>query len=124
MRRECRAIDVVSRYGGEKFALIFPDADTAGAQAICERIRAALERFEWAHLVSNLKLTISAGAASRAADLGTPQELLEDADPHLYAAKRGGRNRVVADAHAAELRGVPIHPVTSSRRCPRLRQSR
>ncbi len=96
MRQQCRAIDVISRYGGEEFALVFPDVETRAATAICERIRCQFERFDWTCIAPGLALTISAGVAGWSAGQ-TGADVLEVADRRLYVAKRGGRNRVVCE---------------------------
>jgi diguanylate cyclase (GGDEF)-like protein len=90
--------DFAARYGGEEFVVVLPHADSAGTADIAERIRAAVEDMRLPHRggVGEV-ITISAGAACRfAAKVGhSPRDLLELADTNLYAAKAGGRNRVV-----------------------------
>jgi len=96
MRRECRAIDVVSRYGGEEFALIFPNVDALAAAGICERIRNEFQHVDWSRNMPGLSLTISAGIAGWSSGM-SDRDLLRVADRRLYEAKRRGRNRIVAD---------------------------
>lgn len=93
LRRQCRAIDVISRYGGEEFLLCFPETDIEGAHDVCEKIRAAVSGHHWDSVDPGLSVTISIGLAA------TPpgyqrDSLLARADAKLYEAKRAGRNRV------------------------------
>ena len=95
----CRKTDVVARYGGEEFLLCFPDTSTSFAREICEQIRAEIEKMDWSALGSavppDFGITISFGVAA-AADDARRAGVLSVADSHLYSAKKGGRNRVVA----------------------------
>ncbi len=95
-RREARKDELVARYGGEEFAVVLADAGLEGARDGAERIRAAVanERITFAGAL--IPVTISAGAASLE-DGETGLELIARADARLYAAKRSGRNRVVAE---------------------------
>lgn len=87
-----------ARYGGEEFTLLFPGADLAQGLAVAERLRLAIEDLCIAHVDSpSGQVTISVGVASLVPGLGEKAErLLEAADAGLYAAKRRGRNAVVA----------------------------
>lgn len=92
-----RASDLLARYGGEEFILLLPQADTARAAEIAERLRAAVAGLSWA--TQNLHVTASIGLASVEAAQRTTLDdpgawLLSQADQALYAAKAGGRNRV------------------------------
>jgi diguanylate cyclase (GGDEF)-like protein len=86
-----RGLDVVSRYGGEEFAIILPETDLAGARTVAENVRKAIE--------GNGKFlqptTVSLGVASLAGEPLTAQALVERADRALYQAKCQGRNRTV-----------------------------
>ncbi|TKR34064.1 diguanylate cyclase [Luteimonas gilva] len=86
--------DLLARYGGEEFLVASPGANADLARQLGERIRAAVEDLpvEWSGHA--LKLTASVGVASRWPHEHTPNETIERADKALYAAKRGGRNRV------------------------------
>ena len=87
-----------ARYGGEEFCLLLPGGDTAHALWVGEQVRAAVEGLAIPHLTSRGKaVTISIGVATVTPGDSQPQDdLIEAADAALYAAKRGGRNAVVA----------------------------
>jgi diguanylate cyclase (GGDEF)-like protein len=86
---------LVARYGGEEFAVLLPGVDAAGA-ALAESLRTAVALTPVGTRAGAIPVTISVGLARlRPGDL-TPDALLGRADAGLYAAKQGGRNRVVA----------------------------
>lgn len=93
IRLACRASDLVGRWGGEEFALVFPNTDEAGARVVCEAVRAAIEAHPWAEMQPGLAVTASLGVAARGGVL-THERLLAQADARLYGAKHAGRNRV------------------------------
>lgn len=105
IRQHCRRIDLVSRYGGEEFALALPASSGAAAAMLCERIRAAMLAFDWRSLHPELEkgVTLSAGVSELHPGMNG-EGLLSAADDWLYAAKRGGRNRVMPE-FALEARG-------------------
>jgi diguanylate cyclase (GGDEF)-like protein len=89
-----RAGDRAYRYGGEEFALLLRDTDATGAVALAERIRATVAD---ALLPGGAEpVTASFGVASAPHDGYQGDDLLLAADAALYAAKRAGRDRVVA----------------------------
>jgi diguanylate cyclase (GGDEF)-like protein len=89
---------LVARYGGEEFALLLPGLDNARATALGEDVRGAVEELLVTHAEAPCGLvTISVGVASLVPDKKqSPAHLVEAADRALYAAKRRGRNTVVA----------------------------
>lgn len=97
LRRRTRASDFVARYGGEEFAVLLTTTDRDSARKVAEQIRAAVEATEF----PERKVTISAGVATFGGSIRDRESLLRAADEALYAAKRGGRNRVVHAADAA-----------------------
>lgn len=108
LRRFMRHDDLLMRMGGEEFCLLLPGVDAAQGMRVAERIR---EEFE-AHCtaptsVGPLRITASFGLAAYGADDDPRLEArLRQADEALYAAKRGGRNRVVRWSPAPQV-GAP-----------------
>jgi diguanylate cyclase (GGDEF)-like protein len=86
-----RGLDVVTRFGGDEFAVILPETDCEGARIVAENIHGQV-RSE-AHFLR--KLSISLGIASLHGDHLHPQELVGQADRALYQAKHQGRDRAV-----------------------------
>jgi diguanylate cyclase (GGDEF)-like protein len=93
-RVRSRASDLAARYGGEEFALILPETPRAGARAVAEKIRAAVEALR----ASEPRVTLSAGVATAPEDGSTAAELVRFADQRLYEAKAAGRNCVRPEA--------------------------
>jgi diguanylate cyclase (GGDEF)-like protein len=96
LRDVSRELDTAARYGGEELAVILPQTDAAGAALLAERMREAIEALRVPRVggKGTLGVTASFGAAAlpeNAPDRGT---LVAAADAALYAAKRGGKNRV------------------------------
>jgi len=88
-----RRTDLAARYGGEEFVLALVDTDADGAHTVAEAIRAEIEAVSMRH---GRPLTVSIGIASSPDDASARDELLDKADWAMYAAKRAGRNRVLA----------------------------
>lgn len=103
LTRECRSPDVLCRYGGEEFSLIMPNTPPSDALVVAERMRVTIEKHTWVRHPDQ-PITISIGlAGTDGATAGTTAEQwLEQADRNLYAAKRAGRNRVIASDIAAK----------------------
>lgn len=88
--------DLVARYGGEEFAIILPNTDGKGAEAVAEEIRRAIRDRRISHRGSTIDsiVTMSLGVAScvPAGELSAAH-LIKQADEALYAAKNGGEIR-------------------------------
>jgi diguanylate cyclase (GGDEF)-like protein len=97
MQRRVRKDDICSRYGGEEFAMLLPNATGDAATSMADRMRAALAetRYTGLGLGVDINITVSMGVATCPRDATTIPELIELADKALYQAKAGGRNRVV-----------------------------
>lgn len=90
--------DLAARYGGEEFVIILPGTDVAGAYEVAERILQDVDALALPHAGSQAAshVTVSIGLAARLPQPGeAPQALLDAADKAVYAAKRGGRHRIV-----------------------------
>jgi diguanylate cyclase (GGDEF)-like protein len=92
--KSCRSIDMAARFGGEELVLVLPETRLPQAEMLCERLRDAVEHYDWAQIHPELKVTISVGVVAVDAD-ATAESMLNAADQRLYAAKRAGRNRVM-----------------------------
>ena len=91
-----RGSDLCARWGGEEFALLFPDMDLAQAATVCESIRSAVSRIACGDFAEGLQLTASIGVTGRDGR-ANHEKMVSKADANLYRAKHEGRNRVVAD---------------------------
>jgi len=91
------AEDIASRYGGEEFVLILPEADLTAATECAERLRAAIQAMQIQHYGQILKgISLSAGLACFPQHGKTVDILMRAADAALYRAKENGRDRVEA----------------------------
>lgn len=99
-----RGSDLVSRLGGEEFAIILPDTDAQGVQNIAARIieKCTDEAIEHVHSRTQNYLTVSIGATVIVPKdgEGLARSMLECADRALYEAKNQGRNRMVFKHYA------------------------
>lgn len=95
-RNATRASDVVGRLGGEEFGIVLPETPHEAALTVAEKLRAGIA--ENAVDLGSVKLhaTASLGVATLTAHDKGLEDLLRYADHAMYAAKQGGRNRVVA----------------------------
>jgi diguanylate cyclase (GGDEF)-like protein len=100
-----RSSDMVARYGGEEFAVILPRASVQGAVALAERIRQLVADAQLPHLPYTPGIvTVSIGVAAIHPEATMNETILiQCADRALYAAKRGGRNRVETHENCLEI---------------------
>ncbi|MBN1765388.1 MAG: diguanylate cyclase [Sedimentisphaerales bacterium] len=91
LKSTARKTDLVCRYGGEEFCVLLPHTDIERTYEAAERFRKAIEE----QSCSNINVTVSVGASSDEQQAKSPQELIDQADKALYAAKRAGRNQVI-----------------------------
>jgi two-component system cell cycle response regulator len=92
IRRE----DLFARYGGEEFACVLPSTALAGGIVFAEHLRTIIAERPTAFDNLQIAFTISVGVTTLHRETGVhPAALIKRADDNLYAAKRGGRNRVI-----------------------------
>jgi two-component system cell cycle response regulator len=102
-----RSVDLVGRLGGEEFVVVMPETGLGGATIVADRLRQAVadEPFVLPENGEKLPITISVGLAITGQGDDTLEALLKRVDDALYAAKNGGRNRVIAAPQR------PAHPI-------------
>lgn len=93
LRAHCRLGDLAGRFGGEEFMLVFRNLEMRAATEICERVRKAVEEWDWKSIHPQLRVTLSMGLAS-SASFDNSQGLMDAADHWLYEAKHHGRNQI------------------------------
>lgn len=93
LRGHCRLGDLVGRFGGEEFMMVFRRLEIRAASEICERVRRSIEGWDWKSIHPQLRVTLSMGLSS-SASFDDPQAILDAADHWLYEAKHHGRNQV------------------------------
>lgn len=96
LQQRLRVSDTVGRYGGEEFALILHDLELPQACALVNSLRESFSHIQFHSGQVDFACTFSAGIASVTTHASLAN-LREAADKALYAAKRLGRNQVVAD---------------------------
>lgn len=109
IKQNVKGQDIAARYGGEEFAVVLPHTALRSAITVGDHIRRAvmakelMKRSTGEHLG---RITISVGVAVLRPD-DTPQTLIERADACLYAAKRSGRNQVIAENDPELVKSAP-----------------
>jgi len=99
LQNSIRTYDILGRYGGEEFMVIMPEASLEDGACLAERIRTAVEQYEFDGVLESIKgpirCTISVGVSNYpASDIKKVRDLINKADTLLYRAKVEGRNRV------------------------------
>jgi diguanylate cyclase (GGDEF)-like protein/PAS domain S-box-containing protein len=95
LRERFRASDVVARLGGDEFGVLLPSVEPREARAVAEDLVHALRIRPAAYGGKPFRISLSVGVAPFESDDATASEVLVNADLAMYAAKTGGRDRVV-----------------------------
>ncbi|MDQ7989953.1 MAG: diguanylate cyclase [Candidatus Dactylopiibacterium sp.] len=98
--QEClRATDLFARWGGEEFIVLLPHTPLGEASQVAERLRASLAERPVPTAQGEIPVTLSGGVAQWR-EGNTLDQLVSASDTALYAAKQGGRNRIVTHPDA------------------------
>jgi diguanylate cyclase (GGDEF)-like protein len=89
LKKDTRGNDIITRWGGEEFAVILPQTDVKEAFKIADRIRGKVEEHIFSHEKIICNITVSVGIAStkNEADIVDTEQLFKIADEALYKAK-------------------------------------
>ncbi|TCP58186.1 diguanylate cyclase [Tumebacillus sp. BK434] len=95
LAESCRAVDIISRNGGEEFSVILPGCDHSLTSQIAERIRRTVQ--ERPFILpdgTRINITVSIGVSQLQGTGHSTEQLIKQADDALYQAKHSGRNQV------------------------------
>jgi diguanylate cyclase (GGDEF)-like protein len=93
LKKDCRTVDIVGRYGGEEFLAILSETDIEGGVIFAEKVRAHVEEAKFMYQNQRINVTLSAGVSMRS-KFPSQKATVNSADEKLYLAKQNGRNRV------------------------------
>ena len=97
LKKGLRKYDSAYRCGGEEMALLLPETTLDGGLRIAERLRKQIQSRQFtAENREKVSVTVSLGVAEFEPTMGAVDDLISRSDQALYAAKRAGRNRIVA----------------------------
>lgn len=94
IRVQVREIDLIARFGGDEFIVLFPETTDSQAAEVVERVRRSLAAGSVDQGGPAVELSLSAGIAQLGEEAKTLDALIQRADKMLYRAKLLGRNRV------------------------------
>ena len=86
--------DLLGRWGGEEFILLVVNSTVDEAMNLSERVRKAVEKYEFKYQGKKFPITISMGVASIKKEHNSYEDLYRDADEALYKSKETGKNRI------------------------------
>ena len=118
LRQSIRRSDIVGRYGGEEFVIVFPETTVDEATAVAEKLRILVSKQRFTvGTDEGIAVTVSIGLAGGHGQPLRVDDLLRDADAAMYAAKSLGRNQtyVFAEVDDDSAR-IPRAPISKAAR--------
>jgi diguanylate cyclase (GGDEF)-like protein len=109
LKKNFREFDIISRFGGEEFAILLPETAPENAYSRIEKIREMIEAasFTAPTTKASIKTTMSFGLSSKNSSVLSAKEIIHHADVAVYHAKLKGRNRTSIYSHEiSDLLGV------------------
>lgn len=94
LNKSMRDVDIVARFGGEEFVILMPETGIDAGRRAAERIRESVQNTTVRAGGEEINFTACLGLTAVSPESTSLDDLLKDSDVALYAAKRGGRNRV------------------------------
>jgi diguanylate cyclase (GGDEF)-like protein len=94
IKEELRTEDIPSRFGGEEFSVLLPNADRDAAWIVSERLRHAVEsmKVEWDPPLPQVTISLGIFTYTKDADI-SGMDMIKRTDEALYLSKKRGRNR-------------------------------
>ncbi len=87
----CRQMDLIARWGGEEFIMLFPESDIHGCLAAVEKVKRSIIARPFHYKGNHFYITVTIGVAEVSAGVALEQSI-NDADKALYRGKKSGRN--------------------------------
>jgi two-component system cell cycle response regulator len=94
VNEKIRREELFARYGGEEFCVVMPESQVEQAVVFAEKMRELVQEADFSFDSQRMEVTVSLGVGQMQETQHTPLDLIQYVDHALYAAKRGGRNRV------------------------------
>lgn len=114
MMNELSDYEIASRHTGDCFLIMLPETDMAGASNTAERIRQAVESYDFTSVDCPQKVTLSIGVSQFPVCGRTADELIKQADQALYRAQQVGRNRVMLAEVATKVERSLVKPLVTA----------
>jgi len=101
LKQQVRTCDVLARFGGEEFVIIFTNTSCANGMMFSDRIRHEIKQLEWLQERKKISITMSIGLCCldkkccKSSNNPDIDQIIHNADMALYEAKAKGRDRVV-----------------------------